>query len=32
MADWDYSQDGVVLDNQYYYIPKKCYYKEDYND
>lgn len=30
MQQWDYTNDGVILDNIYYYVPAKAYYREDY--
>ena len=29
--DWDYTDDGVVLDNRFYDIPASAYYKESYD-
>lgn len=28
--DWDYSQDGVILDNRFFHVPAKAYYTESY--
>ena len=30
--DWDYSEDGVILDNRFYEIPASAYYMENNND
>lgn len=29
---WNYGDDGVILDNKYFYIPKNCYYEESYEN
>jgi hypothetical protein len=29
MTNWDYSNDGVILDGIYIYVPAKAYYFEE---
>jgi hypothetical protein len=29
MKDWDYTNDGVILDHKFYHVPAKAYYNRE---